>query len=335
MKRCSRTAVIALTLAALATAPLFAEVKTRDRSSFKLEGFAGKLVGMFAGKAAKEGVDGMTAVKGDRKAVINDTTGTIVDLSEEKVYTLDMKKKTYTVKTFDQIRKEMRDAEEQARKNAEKEQPSGQQQQAEKPQKEYEVDFDVKETGQKKQIAGYDAHEAIATVTVREKGKTLEDGGGMVMTNDIWLGPQIPQMKELADFEMRYWKQLQGPEVAAMDAQQMAAVMAMYPMLKGAMQRFQSEGGKLQGTALDTTSTFEAVKSKEQMAQEAQQSQNSSQNTGGGLSGMLARKMMQKKGGDEPKQRGTIMTLHHQILEVSTSVAASDLAIPPDFKEKK
>ena len=162
MKRCSRTAVIALTLAALATAPLFAEVKTRDRSSFKLEGFAGKLVGMFAGKAAKEGVDGMTAVKGDRKAVINDTTGTIVDLSEEKVYTLDMKKKTYTVKTFDQIRKEMRDAEEQARKNAEKEQPSGQQQQAEKPQKEYEVDFDVKETGQKKQIAGYDAHEAIA-----------------------------------------------------------------------------------------------------------------------------------------------------------------------------
>jgi hypothetical protein len=334
MNRLFRTATIALGLVALATAPLLAEVKTRDRSSFKLEGFAGKVVGMFAGKAAKEGVEGMTAVKGDRKAVINDTTGRIVDLKEEKVYTLDMKKKTYTVKTFDEIRKEMREAEERAKKDAEKEQPA-EKPQAEKPQKEYEIDFDVKDTGQKKQVAGYDAHEAIATVTVREKGKTLEEGGGMVMTNDMWLGPQIPQMKEFGDFELRYWQQLQGPEVAAMDAQQMAAVMAMYPMLKGAMERFAKEGGKLQGTALETTSTFEAVKSKEEMAQEAQQSQDSGKSSGGGLGGMLARKMMQKKGGDEPKQRATVMTLHHEILEVSTSVAPTDLSIPADFKEKK
>ena len=38
-----------------------------------------------------------TAVKGNRKATINDTTGRIIDLSEEKVYDLDLKKKTYTV----------------------------------------------------------------------------------------------------------------------------------------------------------------------------------------------------------------------------------------------
>ena len=48
------------------------------------------------------------------------------------------------------------------------------------------------------------------TITVREKGKTLEDSGGLVMTADMWLGPQIPAMKEIAEFEMRYWKQLQG-----------------------------------------------------------------------------------------------------------------------------
>ena len=39
------------------------------------------------------------------------------------------------------------------------------------------------------------------TVTVREKGKTLEEGGGMVMTTDMWLGPEIPQMKEFAEFD--------------------------------------------------------------------------------------------------------------------------------------
>jgi hypothetical protein len=333
MKRLFRTAMIALPLAALAGTSLYADVKTRDRSSFKLEGIAGKVVGMFAGKAAKEGVETSTAVKGNRKAVLGESTGRIVDLSEEKVYELDMKKKTYTVKTFDQIRQEMREAEERAKKDAEKEQPSTEKQEPQKPQKEYEVDFDVKETGQKKQIAGYDTHEAIATITVREKGKTLEDGGGMVMTNDVWLGPQIPQLKELADFEMRYWKQLQGPEMSAMDAQQMAAAMAMYPMLKGAMERYQKEGSKLSGTPLDTTSTFEAVKSKEQMAQQAP-SQDTSKSSGG-LGGMLARKIAKKSSGDEPKQRATVMTLHNSVLEVSTSVAAADLAIPPDFKEKK
>jgi hypothetical protein len=29
------------------------------------------------------------------------------------------------------------------------------------------------------------------------------------------------------------------------------------------------------------------------------------------------------------------MTTHHEVLEVATTVAASDLAVPPDFKEKK
>jgi hypothetical protein len=38
---------------------------------------------------------------------------------------------------------------------------------------------------------------------------------------------------------------------------------------------------------------------------------------------------------DAPKQRSTVMTTHHEILEVSTTVAPADLAIPADFKEKK
>jgi hypothetical protein len=148
------------------------------------------------------------------------------------------------------------------------------------------------------------------------------------MTSNVWLGPQIPQLKEAADFELRYWKQLQGPDATAMSAEQMAAVMAMYPMVKNAMERMQKEGTKLQGTPLETTTVFEGVKSQEQLTQAQQQSGSS----GGGLSGMLARKMMKK---EEPKARATIFTMHHEVLEVSTSVAASDLAIPPDFKQKQ
>ena len=327
MKRVFRPLAIIVPLVALAAAPLLADVKTHDRTSVKFEGMLGRMVGMFGGKAAKEGVESTVAVKGNRKASINDSTGRIVDLSEEKVYDLDMRKKTYTVTTFDELRRRMREAQEKAAKENQKEEPSkGQEQQ--KPQKEYEVDFDVKETGQTKQIAGYDTHETIATVTVREKGKTLDDGGGIVMTNDLWLGPDIPQLKEVVDFELRFWKQLQeGAGTDTISPEQMAMLIASFPGIQAAMQRFSQEGGKLKGTALDSTSTFDAVKSKEQLAQSQQQSSG-----GGGISGMLAKKVMKH---DEPKARSTVFTTHHEYISIDKAVDASDLAIPPDFKEKK
>jgi hypothetical protein len=115
-----------------------------------------------------------------------------------------------------------------------------------------------------------------------------------------------------------------------MSAEQMAAVMAMYPMLKQAADRLKKEGGKLQGTPLATTTTFEIAKSKEQMAQQAD---NNSGAGGGGLSGMLARKLAKKDG--EAKPRATIFTVIGETQEIATSVAATDVDVPAGFKEKK
>jgi hypothetical protein len=299
MKRVKRICAVALPIVALAIAPVFAEVKTKDKSQFKLEGALGRVVGFFGGKAAKEGVIGSSAVKGTRKATMNDSTGQIIDLSEEKVYDLDLKKKTYTVTTFEEIRRRMREEAEKAKKEVDseagKDQPE--ERQEEKPKKEVEVDYDVKETGQKKQIAGFDTHEVVITVTVREKGKTLEEGGGMVTTTNEWLGPVIPELTELADFDLRYAKQLEGPEAVAA-AQQLAAALAAYPMMKNALGRLEQEGSKLQGTALETTTLFETVKSKEQMAQMQEQQ---SSGGGSGIGGLLARKIAKK----DPRSRAT------------------------------
>jgi hypothetical protein len=329
MKRVLRTALVAMPLLMMVAAvPASAEVKTRDKSQIKFEGMLGRMFNLFGGKSAKEGVEGRTAVKGNRKATLNDNGGTIVDLTEEKVYELDAKKKQYTVTTFDELRRRMREAEEKAKKQAEKEEPA-EKGEAQKPTKEFEVDFDVKDTGQRKQIAGYDTRNTIVTITVREKGRTLEQGGGMVMTSDTWLGPQIPQMKELAEFDLKYWKQLQGPQSATMSAEQMSMVLAMFPLVGKAMERMQKDGDKLAGTALDTTTTFETVLSQDQVTEAKAKQQ---QSGGGGLGGMLAKRIMKK---EDPKERSTIFTSHHQILEVSTAVAPADLAVPADYKEKK
>ncbi len=210
MKRLLICCAVALPLVALTAGPAWAEVKTREKTHVSLGGMLGKMFNMFGGKAAKEGVVATTAVKGNRKSTMNDTTGQIIDLSEEKIYTLDLKKKTYEVTTFEELRQKMREAREKAQKDAEAQQGKEEKAQKTEPQKELEVDFNVKETGQKKQIAGYDAREVIMTITVREKGKTLEDSGGIVMTVDEWLGPQIAALKELTDFDIKYLEGLAG-----------------------------------------------------------------------------------------------------------------------------
>jgi hypothetical protein len=312
----------------LAVTATQAEVKTRDRSQVKFEGMLGRMVGMFGGKAAKEGIVSTSAVKGDRKMTTADTTGRIVDLAEEKVYELDFKKKSYTVVTFAELRQQIKDAQEKAQREADK--AAKEETGKDKPENkekapEMEVDFDVKETGQKKAIAGYDAREVVMTITVREKGKTLEDNGGLVVTSDMWLGPEVPAMKELAEFEMRYWKAV-APETAGVSAEQMAAVLATYPLVKQGMDRLNREKVNLKGTPLSTVTTFDAVKSPQQAAKETESS------GGGGLSGMLARKMMKK---EDSKPRATIFTVTGETLEIATAVTAADLAIPPDFKQSK
>src|SRR5215203_618745 len=108
MTRMIRIAVVACALGAF-TVPAFAEVKTRDKSQVKFEGMLGRMFNLFGGKSAKEGIEGRTAVKGNRKATLNENGGTIVDLSEEKIYELDAKKKQYTVITFDELRRKMRE----------------------------------------------------------------------------------------------------------------------------------------------------------------------------------------------------------------------------------
>jgi hypothetical protein len=195
--------------------------------------------------------------------------------------------------------------------------------------KQMEFEAKVEQTGQKKTIAGYDTHEAILTVTGHEKGKKLEDSGGFVMTSDMWLGPKIAALDELAQFQLKYIKAVYGETFTA-DMQQMASMMVMYPSFKTMATQMETEGHKLQGTPLSTTVTFEGVKSAAQMKETESQQQSSG---GGGLSGMLGKKLMGNKG--QPTQRAKVMTTTHDMLSVETSVADADLAMPAGYKEKK
>jgi hypothetical protein len=324
--RALTVALVAVSIGFASAVSLRGDVKTQEKGQVKFEGMLGRMVNMFGGKAAKEGVVSNVAVKGDRKATLHDNGGQIVDLAEEKVYDLDVKKKTYKVKTFEQIRQEIREAREKAEKDAKQgggEQPG-------ETGRELEVDFDVKETGQKKAIAGHDTREVIVTITLREKDKTLEQSGGMVITQDMWLAPRIAAMKEITDFEIRYAKKLDAAGAAGMSMDQLAAALAMYPGLQKGLARMQAESAKLDGTPLETVMVVKSVKSPEQMSQAKDEESGS----GSGLGGMLARRMMKKKQDPSAGAESTVMTITHQVLSVGTSVTPNDVQVPADFKLK-
>jgi len=70
-----RNVIAALVCAALAVPALRADVKTREKTTFALEGVMGGLVRTFGGKAAKEGITSDVALKGTRKSSISDVSG--------------------------------------------------------------------------------------------------------------------------------------------------------------------------------------------------------------------------------------------------------------------
>jgi len=338
---------LAACLAVASTQALRADVRSDQKTKFQLAGALGKVVNFFGGKAARDGVTSTVALKGDRMmTTTGDSGGQIIDLAEEKVYNLDLKKKSYTVVTFAQLRQQMEEArkraQEEAAKNPEADKPA----QRDPNAKEVEVDFDVKNTGEKKDINGFATTQSIMTITVREKGKTLQQGGGMVLTSDIWLTPSIPAMKEVADFHMKYAQKLYGPMIEGASPQDMASAMAMYPQMKPALERMAAEGRKLQGTAILTTTTIDAVQSAEQVAAsqssagDAKSSGGSAPTSVGGLIGGFGRRMAKKKEDEPaaaagPKDRATVVTTTNETLKLSTTVADAEVAVPAGFKESK
>jgi hypothetical protein len=329
MRTTLKTGIGVLALVVLTDVPLLADVRSLEKTRMQFGGALGRVASMFGGKAVKEGITSEVVVKGDRKLTRMEGRGQLIDLAEEKVYEIDFSDKSYKVATFAEIRKRMEEAQQKV-----KEQMSSAQEnkQASQPQKKMAIDVVSKETGEKKAVNGFDCRQVITTVSMYEEGKTLEAGGGMVVTTDSWLTAPIAAMTDAREFDRRYFEKVSGMD-AAVAAQQMAAALAMFPGLAEAMARARVEGAKVDGTAIMTTMTVDAVKSPEQMTKESEQ-----QDSGGGLGGLLARKMMKKKPAEDasagPANRANVMTTTHEVLSVSTDVPADALAIPAGFKDK-
>jgi hypothetical protein len=312
---------------------VLADVRTEQKTQVQFGGMLGRVMNLFGGRAAREGITSTVLVKGDRKVTTSNNSSQIIDLSEEQVYDVDLRRKSYRVTTFAEFRRRIEEARRQADEDARKQQPESPDA-AQGDAKEVEVDFDVKKTGETKTVNGFATSQTLVTITVREKGKTLDESGGLVLTSDMWLAPEQPALEEVAEFDRRYAEKLYGG-LTGVSADQMAMALAMYPMLRQALERMNAEGDKVEGTAILTTLTFDAVRSAEQAKAAAKDEEQPATGRGiGGMLGGLARRA-RKSEPEEPKQRTTFMTSTVEVLKLSTDVSADAVAIPAGFKETK
>jgi hypothetical protein len=327
------TCVVAIGLSASVA---LADANVEQKTQFHISGAVGAIVNVFS-RTAREGATSTTIIKGNRKLTRTGDSGEIIDLGEEKVYMVDFARRAYTVKTFADLRREFEEQRERARKEAEKQEKSGKAEKNEGP--EYEVEFDVKSTGAKETINGFNTHEEVMTVTVHEKGKKLEQSGGWVLTSDMWVGPRVPAMREIVDFDLKFMQKVYGSAMA--DMRQVAMAMAATPAFGKAMKVMADKGKTLDGTAIRTNMKFETVAGTDPATQQqsAQSESNRPTSVSGAIVGGLFNKMKERReqkkteAGGSPN-RSELFTSTVELTRATSSASADDVAIPSGFKQR-
>jgi hypothetical protein len=228
-------------------------------------------------------------VHGNQKATVNKDSIEIIDLDAGTITRVDTEKKTYTVTTFDQMRKMLANLPQQMKQaQAQVKQAEGQ-----TPLSNMQMSFDaqVKDTGVTKMVNGLMATEHILTLTMRiavpdaatapggatpaatsaapapadtPAGTPAAGAIAYTVTTDMWIAPDPPQVKEIEAFDVRMGeKMMQGVDMKALMASWQAngsgAGMSMMfgnqPGAAEAMKHMQEEMRKLKGThVLEVTS---------------------------------------------------------------------------------
>jgi hypothetical protein len=153
-----------------------------------------KVVGVFS-KQAREPVQSTVAVKGDKMVHRTQQQATVIDLAAQTVTTIDMQKKTYTVMTFEEYRQMM----EQLSQKMQKSQDQG---------GKMEVKVSTKETGNTREIAGYQAKELVLRMEMQATDQKSGQQGSMVISSDMWLAPSVAGYQEVRAFQTRMGEKL-------------------------------------------------------------------------------------------------------------------------------
>jgi hypothetical protein len=149
-----------------------------------------RVAGVFS-KSAREPMKSTVMVKGDRMATLTGNERIdIIDLNAETFTEVDLKKKTYSVTTFEEMARAMEKAAAEARKSQDSNATMN-------------MKADVKYTGATRNISGMDTKQALVNLKAEIEDKQQDAKGEINLSMDMWLAPQITGYDEVRNFYIR------------------------------------------------------------------------------------------------------------------------------------
>ncbi|HZO21063.1 MAG TPA: hypothetical protein VFB37_01080 [Steroidobacteraceae bacterium] len=289
-------------------------------------------------------------------------SATIVRLGDDRIYHLNINKKEYTETTFEQMREQMNKLADQMNQAGQKEK---EEQQGPSAVDESKCEWlpprlDVKKTGEKAQIAGYDAERL--TLLASQPCKDKETGAicEITLALDEWLASGFTENSEAQKYHKAYAAKLGFDVSSSQDFSQRAQ--AMFGRYKGIWSELVSKMQGMKGYPVKSSFTLALGGEQCKNAQQAKSSEESSGNSSGGgggtanLAGQVAGKLgslFHKKKDDEqaaqpaqpaqpadapPVPAGDVvmMTVSTQLVSVTTDVATPNaFEVPADFKKRE
>jgi hypothetical protein len=270
----------------------------------------GGMMGGMAGAAANR--TSKHFMKGQKSKTDSGTTSVIMDFEAQTVTTINNDQKTYTVMNFSDMGKMMKDAG-------------------------ADVQIDVKDTGQRKVINGFNAKQVILNMTMENMagpgGKQAAPAGmKMNMEMELWISSDVPGAQEAKAFYQKNAEHLPFASMAGggnasmqkamADMQKKMATMGGVPVMQVVRMKMGGPGGdaqmaQAQAGMADAMARLEAMKKQ------------------GGKQAEMAEQMAARMGGMRGGSGGSLMEITMESTGFSTaSIPDSTFAIPAGYQKK-
>jgi hypothetical protein len=272
----------------------------------------------------------------------------IVRLDEDKIFSLNPTKKTYTETTFTERRAQMQQAMDQMNKS------QAQQQQATSGVDESECEWsdpksDVKRTGERATIAGFQAEHVTVTATQTCTNKKTGDACDFGLALDQWIAPGFEASSEATAYQRAYAEKLGLGAASSRDfAERAQGMFGRYKGLWGELGKRMAEL-PVKGYAVKSGFSLgvggpQCKSAQEQQAQGSPQAQPS---IGGALGGALGGMFGKKKKQEEPAQQAApppamagglmpLMSMGTELVSISRdAVGPQSFEVPGDYKKTK
>lgn len=276
----------------------------------------------------------------------------IVRLDQDKIYQLNLNKKEYTETTFEQLREQMKKMSDQANESEQKQQtPSA----IDESQCEWlPPKAQVSRTGEKAQVAGYDAERITITASQPCKDKKTGSICEVALGLDEWLAAGFTESAEAQKFHKAYAAKMGLEGASLQDVSQRAQ--ALFGRYKGIWSEIATKMQGVKGYPVKTSFTLAlgGEQCQNSNAKQGQSGDGDSSSSAGGLAGQMAGKLgslFHKKKDDsgaaaQPAPAATpapvppgdvaLMTVSSQLVSVSTNAASADaFLVPADFKKQE